>query len=297
MASPSNLEYTPLPERAEKAAAQMFVPPEQVQDRIAEFAHVQPPVENKDGDTEVFEGETFTHHFVLGPGDGEVVRWHYVEAGPHDGEVIVFLHGIPDSWYQWHLQMAALAKTFRCIAVDLKGYGQSDKTAGDYRHEGVGEQLFDMLKLIGVQRFNIVSHDRGTVPADFIVANHPDNVLRYARGEQHLFHYNPKLSPQGDLFMNAPYNGILDDTCRLVVTAHASLCVRPIATHHVERLIQEFSYPGISKAIPRYFNSSTFRSEWLQRAQPPPRRMEMPGIDTPGVRKQDAAERVLRGHL
>ncbi|OAP62332.1 hypothetical protein AYL99_04535 [Fonsecaea erecta] len=265
MASPSTLEYTPLSERAERVATQLFVPSEQIQERVAEFAHVQPRPENKDGDTEVIEGETFTHHFILGRGDGEVVRWHYVEAGPQDGEAIVFLHGIPDSWFQWHLQMVALAKTFRCIAVDLKGYGQSDKGAGDYRHEGVGEQILDMLQLIGVQRFNIVSHDRGTVPADFIAANHPENVLRYARGEQHLFHYNPKLSPQGDLFMNAPYNGVLDDARRVVVWAHSSLCVRPIPKHQVERLIQEFSYPGIAKAVPRYFNSSTFRAEWLQR--------------------------------
>ncbi|KIX08691.1 uncharacterized protein Z518_03348 [Rhinocladiella mackenziei CBS 650.93] len=265
MASYSTLEYTPLSERAEKVAEQLFLPVEQVQDQLAEFAHVQSRPANKEGDTEVIEGETFTHHFVFGPGDGEVIRWHYVEAGPKEGEAIVFLHGIPDSWYQWHLQMASLASEFHCIAPDLKGYGQSDKRAGDYRHEGAGEQLFDMIQLIGVERFNVVAHDRGTVQADFIVANHPDHILRYARGEQHLFHYNPKLSPQGDIFMNAAYNGILDDARKLIVWAHASICARPIPKHQVERQIQEFSYTGIPQAVPRYFNSSTFRSEWLQR--------------------------------
>lgn len=265
MAAPSTLEYTPLPDRAEKIAAQMFLSDDQLKELVTEFAHVKPRLEDKEGDTETLEGATFTHHFVLGPGDGEVIRWHYVEAGPKDGEVIVFLHGIPDAWYQWHFQMAKLAKTYRCIAPDLKGYGQSDKQAGDYRHEGAGEQLFDMLQLIGAKQFNIVTHDRGTVQADFMVANHPENVLRYARGEQHLFHYHPTLSPQGHLFMNAPYNGILDDPVKLIVWAHASLCLRPIPKHQTERMIQEFSYPGISKAVPRYFNSSTFRGEWLQR--------------------------------
>ena len=81
----------------------------------------------------------FKHHFVEAPADYTLITWHYVEAG--HGEPIVFLHGIPDSWYQWHHQMAALAKTHRCIAVDLKGYGQSDKSPGDYRHEGVAEQM------------------------------------------------------------------------------------------------------------------------------------------------------------
>ena len=265
MATPSSFEYTPLPSRAEKVTDEFFLPEDKIKHLVQEFAHVKARPENEEGDSEILEGETFTHHFILGPGDGEVIRWHYVEAGPKDGEVVVFLHGIPDAWYQWHLQMATLAKTYRCIAPDLKGYGQSEKNAGDYRHEGAGEQLVDMLDLIGAERFNLVSHDRGTVQADFIVANHPHRVLRYARGEQHLFHYNPKLSPQGEMFMNAAWNGVLDDPTRLVVWAHASVGLKPIPKHQMERLIQEFSYPGISKAVPRYFNSSTFRSEWLQR--------------------------------
>lgn len=247
-------------------AGQLFLSEEEIRDEVAKFAHVKPRSENKHGDTEVLEGATFTHHFILGPGDGEVIRWHYVETGPADGEVIVFLHGIPDAWYQWHMQMAKLSATFRCIAPDLKGYGQSDKKPGDYRHEGAGEQLFAMLQLIsGLERFNLTTHDRGTVQADFIVANHPDHVLRYARGEQHLFHFHPSLAPQGDLFMDAPYNGILDDPRKLIVWAHASLGTRQLPRHQIERAIQEFSYPGISRAVPRYFNSSSFRSEWLQR--------------------------------
>lgn len=91
--------------------------------------------------------------------------------------------------------MAKLAKTYRCIPPDLKGYGQSEKNSGDYRLKGVSEQLSDMLQLIEAKRSNLVAHDRGTVQGDFITANHPGNVLRYTRGEQHLFHYNPKLSP------------------------------------------------------------------------------------------------------
>lgn len=32
----------------------------------------------------------------------------------------------------------------------------------------------------------------------------------------------------------------------------------------MSRVIQEFSYPGITRAVPRYFNSSSFRQEWLE---------------------------------
>ena len=73
----------------------------------------------------MLDGVTFTHHFVTASGDYETVDWHYVEAGA--GEAIVYLHGIPDSWYQWHHQMSALSETNHCIVVELKGYGQSEK--------------------------------------------------------------------------------------------------------------------------------------------------------------------------
>ena len=74
-----------------------------------------------------------------------------------------------------------------------------------------------MLKQIGLTQFDVVTHDRGTVQADFIAANHPESVLRYARGEQHLYHFNPLLAPQGDIFMNAPYSGIMEDPKFFVV--------------------------------------------------------------------------------
>ena len=70
------------------------------------------------------------------------------------------------------------------------------KRAGDYRHEGAADQLYAMLQQIGIKRFNLVTHDRGSVQADYIAAKYPESILRYAHGEQHLHHYNPQLAPQ-----------------------------------------------------------------------------------------------------
>lgn len=256
-------EYSELPERA-KEVLKTFLPPEKlIDERTAYFGYVRPRDADADGDTESFDGVTFTHHFVDAPGDYETVRWHYVECG--EGEPIVFLHGIPDSWFQWVHQMSALAATNRCIAVDLKGYGQSDTKPGNYQHEGASEQLYAMLQQIGVTRFNLVTHDRGTVQGDFITANYPESVLRYARGEQHLYHFNPALAPQGDIFKDAPYTGIMNDPKRFVVWVYTWITKLPISDAEMERVIQEYSYPGIVRAVPRYFNSSTFRQEWLAR--------------------------------
>lgn len=263
----SSLQYTELPERAAKAIENFFPDEEKVAARAQHFEHVKPRDADKDGSTEVLDGVTFAHHFIKTPGDYELIEWHYVTCGKPNASPLVFLHGIPDSWYQWHHQMAAFANTHYCIGVDLKGYGQSDKQSGSYLHETVAEQLFTLLMEIvpAPKKFLLVTHDRGTVQADFICAKHPEHVLGYARGEQHLYHFNPALSPQQDIFMNAPYSGVMEDPKKFVLLVYTWITKKPVSDEEMERVIQEFSYPGITHAVPRYFNSSSFRQEWLAR--------------------------------
>jgi hypothetical protein len=57
------------------------------------------------------------------------VRLHYVEAG--DGPLVVLLHGFPEFWYGWRLQLEPLAAAgFRVVAPDLRGYNlSSSRTA------------------------------------------------------------------------------------------------------------------------------------------------------------------------
>jgi pimeloyl-ACP methyl ester carboxylesterase len=48
------------------------------------------------------------------------VRLHYVEAGA--GPLLVLLHGFPEFWFSWRLQIAPLAAAgFRVVAPDLRG--------------------------------------------------------------------------------------------------------------------------------------------------------------------------------
>jgi len=178
----TSLEYTPLAERTQRVLASELPNMAALVEYGAQFEAVQPRPDNRDGDVEVLDGVEMIHRFVEAPGDSELLRWHVVEAG--SCEPVVFLHGLPESWFMWHRQMVALSATHRVIAPDLKGYGQSDKRTGDYRQEGVAEQLLALFDALGLDRFNLVAHDRGSVIADYLGANHPERVLRYVRGER-----------------------------------------------------------------------------------------------------------------
>src|SRR6267142_1933100 len=54
---------------------------------------------------------------------------HYVEAG--DGPLIVLLHGFPEFWFGWRLQIAPLAAAgFRVVVPDTRGYNLASKPDG-----------------------------------------------------------------------------------------------------------------------------------------------------------------------
>src|SRR3979490_3133649 len=57
------------------------------------------------------------------------VRLHYVEAG--EGPLVLLLHGFPEFWYGWRLQIKPLAAAgFRVVAPDMRGYNLSSKPEG-----------------------------------------------------------------------------------------------------------------------------------------------------------------------
>jgi epoxide hydrolase 4 len=109
------------------------------------------------------------------------VRLHYVEAG--DGPLIVLLHGFPEFWYGWRLQIKPLAAAgFRVVAPDLRGYNLSSKPDGVTAYD-TGPLTADIRGLIherGAQSALLVGHDWGGTVAWATAMNHPEVVERLA---------------------------------------------------------------------------------------------------------------------
>ncbi|GMN18800.1 hypothetical protein TIFTF001_050853 [Ficus carica] len=95
------------------------------------------------------------------------------------GPAILFLHGFPELWYSWRHQMLALsALGFRCIAPDLRGYGDSDaplSPASYSVHHVVGD-LVGLLEQLGLDQVFLVGHDWGAFMAWYFALFRPDKV-------------------------------------------------------------------------------------------------------------------------
>jgi epoxide hydrolase 4 len=112
---------------------------------------------------------------------GTGVRLHYVEAG--EGPLVVLLHGFPEFWWSWRHQIPVLADAgFRVVAVDLRGYGQSDAPPSwrDYRMELLAADVAGLIEALGEERAFVVGHDWGAAVAWMVATLHPERVERLA---------------------------------------------------------------------------------------------------------------------
>jgi len=59
------------------------------------------------------------------------IALHVVLAGPASGKPLIFLHGFPEFWFAWRLQIDHFVSAgYRVIIPDQRGYNLSDKPAG-----------------------------------------------------------------------------------------------------------------------------------------------------------------------
>jgi haloacetate dehalogenase len=119
-------------------------------------------------ETSDMTGEIMQHFTLHANG----IRQHYLDAG--SGPPVVLLHGFPETSYAWRYQIPELAKRFRVIAPDLRGYGETDKPATGYDKRTMANDLVGLLSNLGISRIALVGHDRGARVATRFAKDHPD---------------------------------------------------------------------------------------------------------------------------
>ena len=117
--------------------------------------------------------EGVTHHKTLVNG----VHLHWVEAG--SGPLIVLLHGFPEFWWSWRHQIQPLSRNFRVVAVDLRGFNDSDKPSSGYDTATLAKDICALIDSLGGTAF-VAGHDWGGVIAYQLAMDWPDRIKRLA---------------------------------------------------------------------------------------------------------------------
>ena len=104
---------------------------------------------------------------------------HYVTAGA--GEPVLLVHGYPQTHACWHRIAPVLAREYRVVCPDLRGYGDSSKPPGlpdhsNYSKRAMAQDLAELMASLGCKRFHLVGHDRGGRVGHRLAADHGENV-------------------------------------------------------------------------------------------------------------------------
>ena len=207
----------------------------------------------------------FIHH------DAEVdgIKWHYVEQGPADGPVLLLMHGLPESWYSWGYVMPLIDPKYRVIAIDMKGYGRSDKGDADFNWHTVGRQTVALMDHLKIGKFFVAGHDWGALISSVMVDDHQDRILGYIRMEAEFIPGSTgnkvalyAQKPQWLVFqVTGLATWLLQDARLFVETVYIRANKTPLAPEDLNYFIYEFSRPGVAGCIAQYFRHSNWDTQ------------------------------------
>jgi pimeloyl-ACP methyl ester carboxylesterase len=109
--------------------------------------------------------------------DLAAIRMHYLQAG--QGDPVLLVHGWPQSSHEWRQVMPLLAPHYTVVAPDLRGLGDSTRASNqiaDFDSATLADDLWQLTRSLGWQRFHLVGHDWGGPTAFALARAHPDAV-------------------------------------------------------------------------------------------------------------------------
>jgi pimeloyl-ACP methyl ester carboxylesterase len=126
----------------------------------------------------------FSHRKLFANG----IMHHAVVGGA--GPAVLLVHGWMGSFYHWRHVMPLLAGAHSVVAVDARGYGESDKPYAGYDGRTIAADLRGVMEALGHARYLVVGHDMGALPALLLAAESPDRVAGLGYLDEPLPGYN-----------------------------------------------------------------------------------------------------------
>lgn len=273
-------------------------------DDLDRYPAAPPPANtvNRHGEIEyIGEGVFAAHWFV----QTDEPVWHFVTAGDPTRDVVLFIHGYPDTWYAYSKVMAMLADDYYVIAVDSLGYGQSDKRPKvDVSYSAVAWGIGLLMDKIGIDHFHLVSHDRGSIVADHLIADESisKRINTFLRMQQSFDQPHGLPAPPHAAMATVEWQSRPD----LIRSMYASNYVSvELPEEEIARLEWEWGFEGTPEAAARTFQGTNFDIEREFRMKHTIPNMTMPvfivqGDEDPGQHPEEyyrSADHVPKGRV
>ncbi len=101
------------------------------------------------------------------------VKIYVEDLNPEGNKTILFLHGWPGSNRLFEYQFNQLPKLgYRCIGIDTRGFGNSDKPWGGYDYNTLADDVKGVVDSLRLQNFTLGGHSTGGAIAIRYMARH-----------------------------------------------------------------------------------------------------------------------------
>ena len=201
------------------------------------------------------------------------LRFDAFVDGPADGPLVLLLHGFPQSAWEWHHQLPALAAAgYRAVAPQQRGYSPGARPDGvdAYVLDELVADVVGIADALGADRFHLVGHDWGGFVAWHFAAAHADRLQSVTTvSVPHPNAYARALDPASgsDQHVRAAY---VEDH-RLPGPEHADKFIADgaaflrmayehtgLAGHDVEPHVTVLSDPGAMDAALNWYRANDF---------------------------------------
>ncbi len=243
------------------------------------YPAVTPPphTANLHGEIEYLHGDVEVTHWYAETSGGV---YHLVTAGDPGNEAFIFVPGLPESWWAFHHQIADLCADYYVVAIDMKGYGQSDKRLNlDYTNPAMAAEVAELADQLGLHCFNLAGHDRGAVLTDHMthVAALKGRILRYVRMQQSFNEPHGKPKPPHFL-MKTRFGEGMFSARNFVTVLYCGWFPSNLSPATLQRLDYEFRFQGTAQALRKYFATTNFETELADRHSYLFKSMDMPTL-------------------
>lgn len=103
------------------------------------------------------------------------IKMNYEDKG--QGPAFVFIHGLGESAESWHYQTDFFSKSFRTIAMDMRGHAKSEDGDKTITLDLFASDVIGLLDHLGIQKAHFIGHSMGGVILQEIAARYPERLL------------------------------------------------------------------------------------------------------------------------
>ena len=154
------------------------------------------------------------------------IKTRYWTAGD-SGPVILLVHGFAASVEYWMYNFSELAKKHRVYALDMAGFGRSDKPKADYSAKYLADFIYQFIYKFDLEELNLVGHSLGGAVCLQLTLDHPELIKKLVLVDSAGF---GQQLPHGLRLLTVPFLGKL-----LLRFDHKALYARALLAYSYNR--------------------------------------------------------------